>query len=400
MKFPEIPTNENERLNALKEYSILDTLPEDEYDDITALAAYICKTPISLISLIDDKRQWFKSHYGIEATETPKNIAFCAHAINDVNNILIVPDSRKDIRFQDNPLVTGAPHVIFYVGVPLVNDSGFPLGTLCVIDDKPRNLDESQLKALRRLSDQIIKLFELRKNQYELKILAIELDSQNHALNRFAEITAHDLRSPIGNIVMLTDLIESNYSERLDPKVKEFISHIGGSSSMLLNLIDGILRHSKNTHLLSANKENLRLNQIIHQVTKLVDINNEVTFELPKSEISLFANRVALEQILINLLSNAIKYNDKDEIKISIDTAETDQFVQISITDNGPGIKAEDRERIFQIFETSSLKDKEGKTGTGIGLATVKTLAEGLGGSINLDTQPEKGSTFVFTMKK
>ena len=122
MKFPEIPVNELQRLDALKEYSILDTLPEKEFDELTALASFICKTPISLISLVDDKRQWFKSKKGLNANETAKELAFCAHAINAPNELFVVPDSRKDDRFHDNPLVTDAPFVIFYAGVPLISD--------------------------------------------------------------------------------------------------------------------------------------------------------------------------------------------------------------------------------------------------------------------------------------
>lgn len=155
MIVPKIPVDEYNRLEALKEYSILDTLPEKEYDEITFLASQICRTPISLISLIDDKRQWFKSHYGLDATETPKDVAFCAHAINDKEKMFVVADSRKDERFHDNPLVTDDPFVIFYAGVPLVTSEGYALGTLCVIDHEPRTLDESQAEALQALSNQL-----------------------------------------------------------------------------------------------------------------------------------------------------------------------------------------------------------------------------------------------------
>ena len=166
---PKIPANENERQEELKSYSILDTLPEEEFDEITLLASQICGTPISLISLLDDKRQWFKSHHGTSITESAKDVAFCAHAINEEDKHLIVNDSREDKRFFDNPIVTDGPKVIFYAGVSLVTSNGFALGTLCVIDKKPNKLNDSQIQALQALSNQVMKLLELRKNKFELE---------------------------------------------------------------------------------------------------------------------------------------------------------------------------------------------------------------------------------------
>lgn len=162
----ELPRDEPARLNALLEYDILDTLPEASYDDITQLAAEICQVPISAVSLVDAERQWFKSRVGLEAEETRRDVAFCAHALLQPD-LLVVPDARKDARFADNPLVTSGPRIRFYAGAPLIAPRGEVLGTLCVIDMVPRELLEGQARSLRALSRQVMAQLELRRQMAE-----------------------------------------------------------------------------------------------------------------------------------------------------------------------------------------------------------------------------------------
>lgn len=157
-----IPENEAQRLAALKDYHILDTAPEQVYDDIATLASYLCDVPIATISLVDESRQWFKSKLGLSQKETPRDVAFCAHAILQTEP-LIVRDAFKDARFADSALVRRSPHIRFYAGFPLTTPDGYTIGTLCAIDRKPRQLTARQKKAMQALARQVMARLEFRR---------------------------------------------------------------------------------------------------------------------------------------------------------------------------------------------------------------------------------------------
>ena len=161
------PHNEARRLKVLWQYEVLDTVPEEVFDDLTELAACICEAPLALISLVDEKRQWFKSKFGTSLNETSRDISFCAHAINQTD-LFIVPDAALDARFAANPLVTSDPKIRFYAGAPLITADGYALGSLCVIDKVPRDLRPEQRQALRILARHVVSQLELRRRAKEL----------------------------------------------------------------------------------------------------------------------------------------------------------------------------------------------------------------------------------------
>jgi GAF domain-containing protein len=182
MKAP-IPKNEAHRLKVLWQYDVLDTVPEEVFDDLTDLAADICEAPIALISLVDEDRQWFKSKVGVSLRETERDISFCAHAIMN-QGILIVPDATKDPRFKNNPMVLGPHKIRFYAGAPLVTPDGYALGTLCVLDRKPRQLRPGQKQALLVLAHHVVSQLELRRHARELVAARVDGSKQRAELLR------------------------------------------------------------------------------------------------------------------------------------------------------------------------------------------------------------------------
>lgn len=201
------PARETLRLAKLQGYSVLDTRPEPAYDDITSLAAYICQAPTALVSLIDAERQWFKSKVGLDVAETPRSIAFCNQTIQQ-SSILVVEDATQDERFKANPLVTGTPHIRFYAGAPLITPDGHALGSLCVIDYRPRKLTASQIHGLLVLSRQVVA-------QLELSFQASQLKASNEHLEKRVNDRTAGLTSALHRLLRAqTNLLKREASLR------------------------------------------------------------------------------------------------------------------------------------------------------------------------------------------
>src|SRR5256714_5706363 len=266
MKAPS-PKNEAARLDALRQLALLDTAPEVAYDDITRLAAHICQAPVALISLVDENRQWFKARTGLETRETPRDVAFCAHAILR-NDLFIVPDALADERFKDNPLVTSHPKIRFYAGAPLINADGHALGTLCVTDSVPRELNAEQQEALRALARLTVTQFELRRSTHAFAHANAELDREvlertraereraellereqaaraaaeaaNRAKDEFLATVSHELRTPLTSMMGWVELLQLGMlDEKGREHALEVIAHSAQAQAQLIaDLLD------------------------------------------------------------------------------------------------------------------------------------------------------------------
>ena len=394
MQTPEIPYNEKERLEELLSYDVLDTLPEESFDAITAIAAQICQTSISLVSLVDDKRQWFKSNLGLDAGETPKDIAFCAHAINRPESLMVVNDALLDERFADNPLVTGNPNIRFYAGAPLISSSGLPLGTLCVIDTKPKELNDDQLKALKALSNQVMAQLELRKSLKEIKQKHTELEQRTEDLSRFAHLVSHDLKSPLRAMATLSEMILEESRGKLNSEAESALHMLIGKATHAYKLVDGILQHILSGE--HANEpEEIQLDSFIERVVQFCSPPQDIHVIIDTQVSKVFLDSTILHQILQNLISNAIKYCDKEEGIVRITSLAEGDTLMLLVSDNGPGIPEESHAAIFDMFKKLKVSDRYGIPGTGIGLNTVKRMLEVLNGSIRIESTMGEGSEFI-----
>lgn len=388
---------EQERLKALSEYQILDTLPEADFDDIARQASGICRTPVSFVCIISANRQRLKSKQGLPAQEIASISAFCAYAANFPGEIFLVNDLVSDRRFKNSPLLQGLAPILFYVGIPLIAPDGSVSGTLSVWNYQPGKLDEAQMKALKALARQLVSQIELRKKLLTLHKNQAELTRAYADLEKFSVIASHDLRSPLNNIISISHLLNIEYGHKLDKEGRDYIQYLEDSAGQLSNLVSGILNYSKSSQMLTEEHEWINVFKLVDELKGLISTPENCTITCHNEHGDIYTSYIALKQILLNLMQNAVKHSDKSQIKIDVVVREDETAFIFDIKDNGPGIAAKDQQRIFDLFQTINNKKKES---TGIGLSVVKRLVEKLGGEIKVSSEIGKGSTFTFTIAK
>ncbi len=400
MTKPPILENEQQRLVALKSYNILDTASDEDFDELASMASAICETPIALISLVDDNRQWFKSNIGLSSKETPKEGSFCAYAIASPDDTMLVYNANEDERFKLNPLVTGDPKIVFYAGVKLVNEDGFALGTLCVIDRKKKILNKTQINTLKILAKQVITRLELKR-----KIILVEktnetLLEQNIFINKFASMAAHDIKTPITSILLASQLLKKSLKDIAPEQSIKLIDLNITVAKNLATLVEEMLIYSQSPATLLSKKESVNLPSVIAKVIAMVDVPESFEISLPEFKGDIEIASIGLEQIILNLLTNAIRYNDKELGTIKIEFTTLDELYVLKIIDNGIGISDYNLKRIFDNNFTIGGEDRFKNKGTGIGLSTVKELAKAMNGSISVTSELGIGSTFSIYFKK
>lgn len=393
-----IPENEAARIARLEQYKILDTPPEDAFDRATRLASRIMDTPIALVSLVDRDRQWFKSRLGLDVPETPRDVAFCAHAIMTTDP-LVVSDALKDDRFADNPLVAEQPKIRFYAGAPLTTRDGFNIGTLCAIDMEPHTPTESQVEALQDLAQMVVDELDLRATgRMALEDVARrkQLDEMKSA---FVTSVNHELRTPLTSIIGSLKLLLSGAMEELPPQTADMLDIANRNADHLLSLVNDLLDTAKlEAGAMEFDFVTLDLVALVREAVDSLHtfaIDKHVTIEVTPNQpdIPLLADKRGLLQVVMNILSNAIQVSpDKGRIQVSLTEAKGQ--VRIDVTDEGPGLARADVARIFDKFMQGHATAKLGLKSTGLGLSISKSIVEAHGGTISVDSPPGEGATF------
>jgi signal transduction histidine kinase len=366
-----LPSNEPQRLEALRRYQILDTATEEIFDGITRLVAFICKTPIALISLVEDDRQWFKSEVGLGISQTSREVSICAHAILQPD-LFVIPDTQKDARFADNPLVTAPGGVRFYAGAPLKSSDGYALGTLCLLDRTPRELTPEQRDALKTLSQAVMSLLELRRaNHAQLKVVH---DFTNLALG------IHGVTEEL--------LEESSLSVSQRSDLQTVLRAAERSIQLTRQLKTSRTAPSASSPLL---KVNAVIVDNVEMIRRFLPSGLTISIHPSPEEPAARIDAMQFEQILLNLIFNA-----RDAMPhggaIAVTTEVNGSRLTVSVQDTGHGIPAEVLPNIFRPFFTTK------KEGTGLGLATIQGIVQQYGGSIDVRSQVGVGTTFIVTL--
>ncbi|MCG6146333.1 hybrid sensor histidine kinase/response regulator [Leptospira bandrabouensis] len=399
MMIAPLPKNETARLSALKGLEILDTPEEEMFDEITKLASMICNVPISLVSLIDETRQWFKSHHGLDTRETPRSLAFCSHAILG-DELFVVPNAKLDPRFKNNPLVNEAPNVIFYAGIPLALDDHIKLGTLCVIDNKPRELNENQIQMLRLLGKQTIRLLEMRKATERLEIEKLSAERATAAKRDFIAAISHDIRNPLNSLLGMSEMIRET---DLDPTILGYVDHIKNAGEVILHLVNDTIEISRLEENASvSNLEWFELYQCLHILDsffKTETKRKQLEFKLQNytnQNLLIHSDKRKIEKILWNLTANAVKFTNNGEItcSVSLETKTNENgLLLIEVKDTGPGISPEVKDKLFQKYN-QFVPEGCGISGSGLGLSIVKLSLEELEGTVEVESKLGEGSAF------
>lgn len=386
---------ESEKQQLVSERSPVNTTAGKDFDEIAFLTKQICRCSAAVLSLYETEEHQVFSLSGISEERLPYPGRLLS-LIEMQRRILYIADFESEY-FAIPPKLG---EFSFYAGIPLLNSENKPLGILYILDDQIKELTEAQELSLTILGDQVIRLLDYKKQHTELKNVQLKLRQKYRDLEKFASVVSHDIKSPLANIISLTEFLKEENKGAFNEETKQYLDFLIQSSYSLRNYVDGILTFYRSDNILEKEKEDVDIYQLLRGIAYLYQVNPQVEITLPTSGVLHNINKAALTQIFLNLIGNALKYNNKKKREVNISFYETADYYNFQVKDNGNGIPEEDFEKIFDLFTTLDQNDRDGHPGSGIGLATVKKMLDHMQGSIELESIIGKGSNFKFRIKR
>lgn len=391
-------SNEKLRSTVLESYSLPHSCSDPDYDELTFLTATLCGVPVAYISIIEPLKICLKARFGLKTEGTRRDGSFTQYALNTGKEFIQLNHKENPDLFNKSQL--GEGNFKFYAAVLLYDPNGYPLGALNILDTVERNLEDIQVKGIKALARQCLKLMEFSKQNNQFQVVQNKLKQKYEELEKFASLVSHDIKSPLANIISLTELLKEENKGKFDEETTQYLNYLVESSYSLRNYVDGILSFYRSEHILEKDYENVDLGQILQQIAQLYEVADDVILEYPESATLHNVNKAALTQVFLNLVSNGLKYNQKEIRRITIDFKEHPDHYYFEVKDNGEGFPEENADKIFELFTTLDTTDREGNPGSGIGLATVHKLVKSMGGKVNVKSTPGEGSTFSFTIRR
>ena len=384
---PAIPADEAARLEALRALEVLDTLPEERFDRLTRIARAVFGVPTALVSLVDEDRQWFKSRQGLDAEQTPRNVSFCGHAILG-EQPFVVANALEDQRFADSPLVTGAPDIRFYAGVPLRSLDGHKLGTLCLLSPEPRQFSREEGQLLQDLAA----IVEQELMSAELARARDAALAANRARSQFLANINHEIRTPLNAVIGLSEVLADSAAG----EQREQVATIHNSGRALASLFGDLVDFSKlDLGEVELSEEAFDLHDLLGELRneavslsadKGLQIEYDVTEDLPRR---IRGDRRRRRQALANI----IRFTTTGYVRI--EAAPRQDCLEVAVIDSGVGMDAATLARAFDSFFQADTSDTRRHDGAGIGLSISRGLAELMKGTITATSKPGVGSTFT-----
>ena len=384
---------EEKRIEALHSYAVLDTVPEEKFDDLTKLAADLCDAPIARINLIDSGRQWAKSIHGMseDTREVPRDITVCQYTIQK-SEVLEIKNLAEDPRFKNFSYVKEQPRLRYYLGAPLLSPEGYAIGALCVLDYKEREMPEKQKKQLQILAGEVMARLELSKQNQKLKEL------NEHKL-KLMKMLSHDMRSPLNGIIGMSNMLSELVAGDEEAEMIELMEQ----SAMQLNqMIDEILSYSLmeskgftlNSKEVSLGKVSESMNRLYQPVAKSKNVDLKINLH---ADDVVCIDKDKFEQIYGNLLSNAINFT-KSGGQVRSEVELTDGKLRLKVEDSGVGMDESTASDLFHNGTSAPTGGTSGEKSTGLGLAIVKYFVDLHDGVIDVSSEKGKGTTFMITI--